>query len=138
MDVFQHLDDLRHQDYLFYDFLEDVRDLDQSFLNSGHSYWYLLQPIDDLQHFLDVVDVPYDFFQLLSVDQLLNSARNLKDLCGVGMHLYHFLLLSYDLFEGFNDGWDFYDLFDDLLDVLVDSDYLRNDPLDFNKLWDLY
>lgn len=98
----------------------------------------MLQSINNLQNFLDVIDVPYYFFQLLCVDQLLNSTLHLEDLSGVGVHLHHSLLLPYHFFEGLNDGWDLYYLFHDFLDVLVHSDYLGDDSLDLDEFWDLY
>lgn len=48
MNIFKHLNYLWHHHDLLYNFLENVWDLDESFLHCAYTYRNLLDSIDDL------------------------------------------------------------------------------------------
>jgi hypothetical protein len=107
-DVFEHFNNLRHDNDSLDYFLEDDWYFDELFLSDGDCDWHLLDAIDDLKHFFNIVNVPHHFFEFFSVDELLDSALYLHDFSSMGIKWYNLFLLTHDFLHRLDDCWYFH------------------------------
>lgn len=100
--------------------------------------WHIDNSVNDLKNLFDMVDIPNDLFEFLEDHSLLNYSFDLSYVSVFVSHLNDLLVLFHNFFDLFDNDWNFDDLLNDALNVSVDVDKLRNDPFDFNDLWDFY
>lgn len=132
MHVLDDLNNLRHDDNLLYDLLEDVWDLYDSL--DGGVDWHdsFLIPIDYLSLGLDVVlDVLLDDQSFLLYDLVLAN-YDFLDLSVTSLHCHDLLLKGMNFFDLLMDNRDFNGFLPNGFDDLVDVD----DDWDFNGQFD--
>jgi len=64
MNVLKDLDDLRHNNDLFNDLLENVWYLNESFLIGNDWNWNVNDSINNLKNLFDMINVSHNFFEL--------------------------------------------------------------------------
>ncbi len=79
-----------------------------------------------------MVNIFYDFLHLFENGNFLNYPLNLQDLSVYIDNRNNFLFLNFNLPDFLNDSWHFDYFLHYSLNVLVDSDNLRDNFLDFN------
>ena len=122
MNVLQNLNDLRHDDNLFDYFLKDIRNFNQFLFMSDNFDRGLLVSIDNLKHFLDVVYVSNDFFELFHNYCLFNHFFDFFNSFVLILDLDDFLVFSHDFLNLFYNDRDFDNFFDDAFIIFVDVD----------------
>lgn len=99
--------------------------------------WSLFESVNNLKNLFNVVDVSYDLFEFLHNNCPLNNGFNLFDSLIFISDFDDLFILSNNLFDLFDDDWYFDNLFNDVLNVSVDINNLRNDFLNFDNLRNL-
>jgi hypothetical protein len=104
---------------------------------SNNLDWSLLIPVDDLKNFFDMVDVSDNFLEFLHDDCLLDNPFNFLYGFVLVLDLNNLFVLPDNLLYLFNNDWDLDYFLDDLLDVSVNVDQLRENSFYFNNLGNL-
>lgn len=75
--ILQHLNNLRHNDYLFYDFLKNVRNFNQLLFVRNNSNRDIDDTINNLKDFFDMIDIANCFFEFLEYYSFLYYSLDL-------------------------------------------------------------
>ena len=85
-----------------------------------------------------MINISHNLLHLLHNDNFLYNSLNFNNFFTMAFNLDYFLNLSLYFFELFDDHWYFNNLLYYLLNVVVDSDQLRNDFFDFDEFVRLF
>jgi hypothetical protein len=138
MNILENFNDLRHDDNLLDNFFKDKWNFNQFFLVCDDFHWNINYPVDNLKDLFDMIDISHSFFEFFKHNCLFNNLLNF-------LHTFIFVAEFNNLFsllnnflDSFHYDWDLDNLLDNVLNVSVDVDQLRNDLLDFNDAWNFY
>lgn len=129
---------MRHHHDLLNDLFEDVWHLDELLLVGNNRHWCLFISVDNLQDFLNVIDISDDLLELLHDDCFLNHLLHLLYSLVLILHFNNLFTLLYNLLNLLYDDRHFHDLLDNLFNVLVNIDHLGNDLFDFQYFGNLH
>jgi hypothetical protein len=136
--VFQYLNNLWHHNNSFNNLFKDIWDFDKFFLMRNDGDREVNDSINNLQYFLNMVDISNHFLEFFHDNNLLDKSVNLSNSFIFVSKFNNFLVFSNNLFELFDYYGYFDDLFNDTLDVSVDIYQLRDYSFDFNNFWHFY
>ncbi len=134
MNVPENLHDLWHHNDLFYNLFENVRDFNEDFFFDCDFDRDPFDLFNNSDHSFNMVDVFYNLFHLFENGNLLNYLLHFHDLSVHIDNRNNLLFLNFDLPNLLNDSRHLNHLLDYSLDVLVDSDNLRDDFLNLDYL----
>ena len=135
VDILENLNDLRHDHNLFNYFFQDIWHLNQPLFVSNDFNRNIDNPVNNLEDFLDMVDISDSFFEFLEDNCFFNNPFNFLNRLILISHLNNLFVFFNDLFDSLHNYWDFYYLLNNVLYVSVDIDELRNNPFNLNNLW---
>jgi hypothetical protein len=138
MDIFQYLNNLWHDDYLFYNFLDDERDLDKMLFFGDNGDWNLFKSVNNLQNVFNVVNISDNFLDLFHKNKFFHHFLHLYNLSGLTSNFNNLLLFSDNFLHFLDDHWYLNNLFYNSLYIIVDSHHLRYYLLNFNKFRHFY
>ena len=84
-----------------------------------------------------MVDVSNCLSEFLKNHSFLHNLFNLFHSFILITDLDNFFIFFNNLFDPFHDNWNFDDFLNNILNVLIDIDELRNNPFDFYDPWHL-
>lgn len=137
MDIFQNFNNLRHNNNFLNYFFKNVWDLDKLFFLNKNLNWSLLESINNLQYFLNVVNIPNNLFEFFDNDCFFNDRLNFLYSFIFISYFNNFFIFSNYLFDLLNDNWNFNYFFNNVLNISVHIDDLRNDSLNLYYFWNL-
>lgn len=135
MNIFQNFNDLWHNNNFFNNFFQNVWNLNEFLFVRNDWYWCLLISIDYLKNFFYMVDVSDYLFEFFHNNCLFNDFFYLSDCLIFIFNFNDFFIFFDNFFDLFNDDWDLNYLFDNLFNVFVNVDKLRDDSFNFNNFW---
>ncbi len=137
VNIFQYFNYLWHNNDLFYNFFQNIRNLNELLFVWNDWDWSLFVSIDYLENFFNMVDISYNFFEFFHNNCFLDNFLNFSDCLIFVLNLNDFFVLSDDFFDLFDNNWNFNNLFNNFFDVFVDVNKLRNDSLNLNNFRNL-
>jgi hypothetical protein len=85
-----------------------------------------------------MVNISYCFFELLKYHSSLNNFLNFSHSFVFISNFNYLFILSDDLFDSLHNDWNLNNLFNNVLNVSIDVDELRNNLFHFNDSWYFY
>jgi hypothetical protein len=100
--------------------------------------WDVNHSVDNLKDFLNMVNISNSFFEFLKNHSPLHNFLNFShSFVFISNFNDLFVFLDY-LFDSLHNDWNLNNLLNNILDVFVDIDELRNNLLDFNDSWNFH
>jgi len=137
MNVFENLNDLRHNNNLFDDFFKNVWNFYKSFFMGDYRNWSLLVSVNNLQDFFNVVDISDNFLEFFHDDCFFNDSFDFLYSFILVFNFDNLLVFSDNFLDLFDNNWNFDNFFDNFFNVSIDVDQLWNNPLNFNNFGNL-
>jgi hypothetical protein len=104
---------------------------------SNDRNWNIHDAINDLEDFFNMIDISNCFFEFLEHNCFLDDSFNLFNSFILVTQLDYFLILFCYFLNSFHNNWNFNDLFNNVLNISVDIDKLRNNFFNLNDSWNL-
>ena len=82
-----------------------------------------------------MVDISDSFFELFENNSSLDYSLNFSYGFILISNFNNFFVFSHDLFDSFHDYWNFNNFLDNILNIFVDVNKLRNNTFDLNYFW---
>ena len=82
-----------------------------------------------------MVNISYSLFELLKNDCSFDNSFDFLNSFIFISNLNDFFIFSYDLFDSFHNNWNFDNFLNNVLNVFVNVNKLRNNTFDLDYLW---
>lgn len=135
--IFENFYNLGHNNYLLYNLFQNIWDFDKFFFLNENLNWSLLKPIDNLQYFLNMIDVTDNFLELFHNHSLLNNRLDLFHCLVLASYLDNLFILSNNFLNLFNNDRHLNNLLHHILNVSIHVNNLWNDSFNFNNFGNL-
>ena len=135
MNILEDFNYLRHHNYLFDYFFKNEWHLNKPLFMHDNFYRNINHSINYLQYFLDMIDISHRFFELFKNNSLLYNFFYFFHTFILVTKLNYFFMLCGDFFHFLHYDRYLHYLLNDILDISVHIDQLRNHFLDLYYLW---
>lgn len=138
VDVLENLLHLGHDHNPLHDLLQNARHLDDSLFAGNYGYQNILEPVYNFEYLMNMVDVSYDFPELLDYDWPVDYFLDLHYLLYGVVNCDDPLPLGDDLFDDLHKNGDLDDPLNHLFHDLVDPYDLGHRDLNLHHLGDCH